>query len=68
MCIAVHIHYYLTTITNYSGAAISVTIANWCQPVILIVYIRLRKLDRQTWGGNHYIIIFEFFLCSFLPL
>ena len=36
----------------FSGAAISLVLTNYFQPLILFVYMRVRKLHKQTWGGN----------------
>ena len=35
----------------FSGASVSIVLANLIQPVVLIIYIRVRKLHSLTWGG-----------------
>lgn len=34
-----------------NGASVSIVLANFIQPVVLIIYIRVRKLHSLTWGG-----------------
>ena len=37
---------------QYSGAALSMVVSNYCQPIILIVYVWARKLHKQPWDGE----------------
>ncbi len=36
------------------GAAIAMVISNISQPVFLIIYIKILKIHKQTWGGQYY--------------
>ena len=36
----------------YSGAALALVIANYCQPLFLIGYVWIRKQHKQTWDGE----------------
>ena len=35
-----------------SGAALSLVLTNYIQPIVLIIYARLSKIHKKTWGGT----------------
>lgn len=39
-------------ILSCSGAALGMVVAQFSQPIILIIYVRVRGLHKKTWGDT----------------
>ena len=48
-------------ISIFSGASISLVLTNMSAPLLLILYVRVRKLHQKTWGGK--LICGDFAMC-----